>query len=166
MKIDVDKLDPSTVTTEELLTIIRELKTKVADLERRLGLNSSNSGKTPSTDGLNKPSPKSQRSPTGKGFGGQKGHKGNTLNQVDVADETITSTVSECSHCHFSLDAIDVTSVEERQEFDVVIKRHVRAYVRDVKICHCGHINRGTFRNILKVMSSMVRRQRRSISRS
>jgi transposase len=89
VKIDVDKLNASTVTIEELLTIIRALQTKVADLERRLGLNSSNSGKPPSTDGLHKPSPKSQRSPTGKGFGGQKGHKGNTLNHIDVADETI-----------------------------------------------------------------------------
>jgi len=150
MKIDVDKLNPSTVTIEELLTIIRALQTKVADLERRLGLNSSNSGKPPSTDGLHKPSPKSQRSPTGKGFGGQKGHKGKTLNHVDVADETITCTVSECSQCHSSLDAIDMTSVEERQEFDVVIKRHVRSYVSDVKICHCGHINRGTFPEHIK----------------
>ena len=150
MKIDVDKLNASTVTIEELLTIIRALQTKVTDLERRLGLNSSNSGKPPSTDGLHKPSPKSQRSPTGKEFGGQKGHKGNTLNHIDVADETIACTVSECTHCHSSLDVIDVTSVEERQEFDVIIKRHVRAYVSDVKICNCGHINRGSFPKHIK----------------
>ena len=157
MKIDIDKLDPSTVTIEELLTIIRtlisqnaSLKEKVADLERRLGLNSSNSGKPPSLDGLHKPSPKSQRTPTGKAFGGQKGHTGNTLNHVDVADETIACTVSECTHCHSSLDAVDITSIEERQEFDVIIKRHVRAYVSDVKICRCGHVNRGTFPEHIK----------------
>jgi transposase len=108
-------------------------------LERRLGLNSS---KPPRTDALHKPSPKSQRSQTGKGFGGQKDHKGKTLNHADVADETIACTISECSLCHSSLDAIFVTSVEERQEFCVVIKRHVRSYVSDVKICNCGHINR------------------------
>src|ERR1700730_16885138 len=34
---------------------IAALKAQVAELERRLGLNSSNSGKPPSSDGLNKP---------------------------------------------------------------------------------------------------------------
>jgi transposase len=34
---------------------IAALKARIAELERRLGLNSSNSGKPPSSDGLNKP---------------------------------------------------------------------------------------------------------------
>jgi len=35
--------------------LITSLQARVAELERRLGLNSGNSGKPPSSDGLNKP---------------------------------------------------------------------------------------------------------------
>jgi transposase len=43
---------------------IAALKARIAELERRLGLNSTNSGKPPSSDGLEKPSRvKSTREP-------------------------------------------------------------------------------------------------------
>ena len=50
---------PSEPTREELIALIKAqaaeiaaLKARIAELERRLGLNSSNSGKPPSSDGL------------------------------------------------------------------------------------------------------------------
>ena len=53
---------PPEPTREELIALIAgqaaeiaTLKARIAELERRLGLNSSNSGKPPSTDGLKKP---------------------------------------------------------------------------------------------------------------
>jgi hypothetical protein len=56
------------------------LQAWIAELERRLGLNSSNSGKPPSSDGLKKPARvKSLRERSGNQPGGQKGHKGETL---------------------------------------------------------------------------------------
>src|SRR5277367_4267876 len=56
---------------------------RLAELERRLGLNSSNSGKPPSSDGLKKAARVSSlRERSGKKPGGQKGHKGETLRQV------------------------------------------------------------------------------------
>src|ERR1700693_4997282 len=66
---------------------IAALKARLAELERRLGLNSSNSGKPPSSDGLKKPPraarTKSLRGPSDRPSGGQKGHKGETLERVD-----------------------------------------------------------------------------------
>jgi hypothetical protein len=56
------------------------LKAQVADLTSRLGLNSTNSHKPPTSDGLSKP----PTMPRGKGgkVGGQKGHKGHHLKLV------------------------------------------------------------------------------------
>ena len=71
---------------------IAALKARLAELERRLGLNSSNSGKPPSSDGLKKPPraarTKSLRGPSNRPSGGQKGHKGETLEQVAAPDHT------------------------------------------------------------------------------
>ena len=64
---------------EELIALIQaqaahiaELVARVAELERRLGLNSSNSGKPPSSDGLRRPARvASLRESSGKKPGGQ-----------------------------------------------------------------------------------------------
>ena len=40
---------------DELIALLLAQEARIAELERRLGLNSSNSGKPPSSDGLKKP---------------------------------------------------------------------------------------------------------------
>ena len=73
---------------------------RLAELERRLGLNSSNSGKPPSSDGLNKPPRVSSlREASGKKSGGQKGHRGETLRQVETPDVTIDHYPDACTAC-------------------------------------------------------------------
>ncbi len=80
-----------------LLALIHELRAqnaalvaRVAELERQLGLNSGNSGKPPSSDGLKKPARVgSLRERTGKKPGGQKGHPGKTLSRVETPDAIV-----------------------------------------------------------------------------
>ena len=81
------------------------LQARVAELERRLGLNSSNSGKPPSSDGLGKPprEPRSLREASGKPSGGQKGHKGKTLRQVAEPDTTVDHYPDTCPGCGSAL---------------------------------------------------------------
>src|SRR5665647_823000 len=57
---------------------ILQLQSRVSDLEARLAKDSSNSGKPPSSDGLNR-KPKSQRGISDKKPGGQQGHVGKGL---------------------------------------------------------------------------------------
>src|SRR5271156_5880705 len=83
---------------------------RLAELERRLGLNSSNSGKPPSSDGLKKPvRVSSLREPSGKKTGGQKGHPGETLCRVEKPDATIDHYPETCAACGEPLTAAMAT---------------------------------------------------------
>src|SRR3954465_6594770 len=86
------------LSREELIALVAALRTQIAELERRLGLNSSNSGKPPSSDGLKKPARVSSlRERAGKKPGGQKGHKGETLRQVAAPNEVVNHYPPACS---------------------------------------------------------------------
>ena len=99
-------------TREELLRIIAEqqkmidrltaevadLKNQVKELKEQLNKNSHNSSKPPSSDGYDKPAPKSQRKKSGKKTGGQKGHKGHHM-ALDNFDRTERVYPSHCANC-------------------------------------------------------------------
>ena len=59
---------------ERLQKTIDGLNQTVQELTEKLGMNSRNSSKPPSTDGFDKPTPKSLRTPSGKKAGGQSEH--------------------------------------------------------------------------------------------
>ena len=82
----------------KLKAVIVKMEARIAELERRLGMDSSNSSKPPSTDGFKKKN-RSLRKPSGKKPGGQNGHKGATLELPCSPTETISCTPKQCSNC-------------------------------------------------------------------
>ena len=147
---------PRAPSLEDLLALVAALeaenaalKARLAELERRLGLNSSNSGKPPSSDGLTKPArARSLRDRSGKKPGGQKGHKGETLRQVAEPDVVVNHYPSACSGCGAGLDQDTSVGHSARQVFDLpdprplVVTEH-RAH--DCRCADCGAQTRAPF---------------------
>jgi transposase len=124
------------------------LQARIAELERRLGLNSSNSGKPPSSDGLKKPvRVSSLRQSSGKPPGGQKGHPGTTLWQA-TPDAIIDHYPLVCGGCGAPLTEATTTGHAARQVFDLpeppplIVTEH-RAH--DCRCATCGTQTRANF---------------------
>jgi transposase len=122
---------------------------RLAELERRLGLNSSNSGKPPSSDGLKKPPRVSSlREPSGNKTGGQKGHPGTTLRCTEAPDATIDHYPEACAACGEPLTVAMATGHVARQVFDLpeptplIVTEH-RAH--DCRCLGCGTQTRAAF---------------------
>src|ERR1019366_3286542 len=147
---------PAEPSREELIALIAAqaaeiaaLKAQIAELERRLGLNSSNSGKPPSSDGLKKPARvKSLREPSGKPPGGQKGHQGETLRQVAEPNRIVDHFPQSCATCDLALTPAMSAGHRARQVFDLpepaalVVTEH-RAH--DCWCSTCGARTRASF---------------------
>jgi len=147
---------PPEPTREELIALIKAqaaeiaaLKARVAELERRLGLNSSNSSKPPSSDGLKKPARvRSLRERSKRPTGGQKGHKGETLRQCADPDRIEDHHPQTCSGCGEPLTPDDSTGFAARQVFDLpqpqplVVTEH-RAH--DCQCQKCGTVTQADF---------------------
>ena len=108
-------------------------------------MNSSNSSKPPSSDGLAKPSRTISTRESNKKFGGQEGHKGKTLVQFDQPDEVIIHKVTECSCCKKSLKSVKTSEIVKRQVVEVEVRRHVIEHQGEVKTCKCGATTTATF---------------------
>jgi transposase len=137
------------LSREELIALVAALRAHIAELERRLGLNSSNSGKPPSSDGLKKPARVSSlRERSGKKPGGQKGHKGETLRQATDPNEVVNHYPPACSMCGVGLDPKTSVGHSARQVFDLpqpqplVVTEH-RAH--DCQCPACGAKTRALF---------------------
>jgi transposase len=128
---------------------IAALKARIAELERRLGLDSTNSSKPPSSDGLKKPPRvKSLREPSGRPSGGQKGHPGKTLRQVEVPDAVVDHYPAICSGCGVALTAAMATSHIARQVFDLPEPQPLVVTEHRAHVCHCrscGAITQASF---------------------
>jgi transposase len=150
------RITPREPSREELMALIAAqaaeiaaLKARLAELERRLGLNSSNSGKPPSSDGLKKPPRVSSlREKTGKPSGGQPGHKGETLRQVGEPDRIVDHFPQACLGCDAALTPDMAGDHAARQVFDLpeprplIVTEH-RAY--SCQCAACGVTTRAAF---------------------
>ena len=114
-------------------------------LTDKLCKNSGNSSKPSSTDGFNKPKPKSQRVKSGKKVGGQPGHKGATLLMITNPNETHVYKVSECV-CG-AICTKESCKYERRQVFDLVDNQQFVSEHRAEfwKCDDCNHVNKASF---------------------
>jgi transposase len=124
---------------------VAELQEQVADLAARVGQNSKNSSKPPSSDGLGKPAPKSLRGKTGRRPGRPKGQPGVTMQLTDHPDRVVRHVPGCCGTCGGSLDGAEETRIERRQVTEIP---PVRAEVTEHQIVElecggCGARTRG-----------------------
>jgi transposase len=132
---------------QELSEVIVTLTMRVVELEDQLAKNSRNSGKPPSSDGHEKPAPKSRRKRSGKKSGGQEGHAGHTLEMVAKPDKIEPHPVNSCAHCHTSLKKEKAVRIERRQVFDLPeVHLEVTEHQAEVKLCpKCQQATTGSF---------------------
>lgn len=120
------------------------LRAENKDLRARLGQDSSNSSRPPSSDGLGKPVPKSLRGKSGRRAGGQPGHEGRTLRQVSDPHVRVVHEPAGCAGCGDDLDGARRAGVAVRQVFDLPeIGVRVTEHQIVSRRCGCGHVTAG-----------------------
>jgi transposase len=132
---------------KQLLEENERLKAEIAELRRRLGLDSGNSHKPPSSDGYRKKTVKPGLPKDGKrAHGGQEGHKGKTLMRVARPDLMHVHLPGQCAFCgrRFTLEE-EHEVIQSRQVFDLPepkleVTEHCIGQVK----C-CGVLQRGEY---------------------
>lgn len=110
------------VQIEALTKLVEELRQTIKELEARLNKNPRNSSKPPSSEGYEKPNPKSNREPSGKKPGGQDGHKGHGLKKIQAGRiDEVTHIPDQCHGCPFEGKCECVCTSPIRHEYDVEI---------------------------------------------
>jgi transposase len=141
---------------DELRAEITELKTEVAELraenaqlrvenaelKRRLGMDSTNSSKPPSSDGLEKKATRSQRErSTDCKPGGQPGGAGRSLQPVAEPDRVERVEPTECAGCNGPLSGAAQEGFRAVQVFGIPL---IERYVTEVRLirrrCGCGAV--------------------------
>ena len=125
------------------------LTAQVQTLQNRLSLDSHNSGKPPSSDGLARKT-RSLRHTSGKRQGGQLGHRGETLHLVgsDQVDTVVAHRPTVCITCQALLDEqAPVTGCERRQVHDLPPTRlHITEHqALQVRCASCQQVTTAAF---------------------
>jgi transposase len=133
----------------EQARLITTLEARVVELERRLGKDSSNSSKPPSSDGLRKPV-RAVRRTDGRAEdrrpGKQPGAPGAHLAQVQEPDEVAWHAPDWCGGCGADLAGASVVGVEARQVFDLPpLGLRVTEHRAERRRCACGATTQAGF---------------------
>jgi transposase len=119
---------------------------RIKHLEDRLAKNSRNSGKPPSSDGFNRPAPKSLREKSQRLTGGQPGHAGFTLARSDQPDRIELHQVKTCARCGSAPGTMKCIGVEKSQVHDLPPRGLiVTEHQAETRLCACGCLNQAVF---------------------
>jgi len=117
------------------------LQAENAELRRRLGMNSSNSHKPPSSDGYRRKAMTSALPKEKRNFGGQTGHTGKTLRAVEKLDDVVVHLPKQCQQCGRSFEGESAGRVvSTRQVFDfpepkLEVTEH---QIGEIECCGCA----------------------------
>jgi transposase len=144
----VEQLQAAMTHRDEL---VARLEGEVAELKRRLGQDSSNSSRPPSSDSpYRRPSPKVSGMPDPqqpkRKPGKQRGTKGRNRRQVADPDETVRVEPAGCEDCGTDLGEAQILRVYRRQVFEASPPPPPRVVQYNVaeRLCPCcGKVNQG-----------------------
>lgn len=139
VKTLTETLNNQSSTINELTAEIAALKETIKELVEQKNKNSHNSSKPPSSDGYNKPSPKSQREKTNRSKGGQKGHPGKNMSIPHGSDEVIDHHPDKCQSCPHLSECVQekrFECTESRYVVGVEIVTTVTEH-RSMSACEC-----------------------------
>ncbi|BCL83659.1 hypothetical protein ccbrp13_61240 [Ktedonobacteria bacterium brp13] len=116
------------------------------ELERRLGKDSHNRSKPPSSDGLGR-KPGKERKKIRKPSGGQRDHQGHTLMQVLTPDTVITHRPTHCEACQCNVQQKVDWVKERRQVHDLPeLRLQVQKHRLEEVCCPaCQHLTQASF---------------------
>jgi len=130
----------------ESAELIALLAARIDELEARLGKNSQNSSKPPSSDAYVKPEPRSLRRASGRKPGKQPGERGFRLEPKADPDQIVVHTPPVCRGCGSDLADAPVVGTERRQVFDLPpIELEVIEHRAQRRACDCGAVTTAAF---------------------
>ena len=110
--LEIFKAQQQTIDT--LTMKLDQANARIAELEEQLHKDSHNSSKPPSSDGFDKPAPKSQRKKSGKKAGGQTGQKGQHC--TDCPHRTHCGKLKVHDTCY----AVDIEIRKETVKYEIM----------------------------------------------
>lgn len=123
-----------------------ELERRITQLEARLGKNSQNSSKPPSSDAFVKPPPRSLRRKSGRKPGKGQGDPGFRLEPRPNPDQVRVHAPEACRGCGSDLQDAPVVGQERRQVFDLPpIELTVIEHQAERRECGCGTVTTAAF---------------------
>lgn len=138
-----EKIEQLEAIIVELRRELVEVRAENAELKARLGQNSSNSSRPPSSDGPAAP-PRPRKPPTGRKPGGQPGHERHArpLEPSDKAAKIVSCVPERCEACDLPLHGRD-PNPWRHQVFDMPkVEPRFEEYQLQALGCACGHVTR------------------------